>query len=144
MARSDFRFAWTARVRYAEVDAQRVVFNSRYLEYLDVGVTEYWRASGLASDDFEVHLVRNVVEYRQPLRYDELFDVCVRVARIGRSSLTVLWEIHGHGAEDLRAAGESISVHVDLEGNRPLPVPDHIVSLFEAFEGRPLQMEKAA
>ena len=45
MARSDFRFHVTKRVRYAEIDAQRVVFNSRYLEYFDIGITEYWRAA---------------------------------------------------------------------------------------------------
>ena len=45
--RSDFRFIWTARARYAEVDAQAVVFNSRYLEYFDIGITEYFRAVGL-------------------------------------------------------------------------------------------------
>ena len=31
------------RVRYAECDPQGVVFNSRYLEYFDVALTELWR-----------------------------------------------------------------------------------------------------
>ena len=47
MARSDFRFHVTKRVRYAEIDAQAVMFNSRYLEYFDLGITEYWRAAGV-------------------------------------------------------------------------------------------------
>lgn len=144
MARSDFRFAFADRVRYAAIDAQGVVFNSRYLEYLDIGINEYWRAVGLAPADFEVHLVRNLIEYRKPLHHDELFDICVRTARFGRSSMTVLWEIHGQGADDLRAEGEAVSVHVDVATHRPLPVPDQIVSMFEAYEGQPLRMEKAA
>ena len=44
MARSDFRFSEPLRVRWAEVDAQGIVFNGHYLAYFDVGVTEYYRA----------------------------------------------------------------------------------------------------
>ena len=47
MPRSDYRFAWRKRVRYAEIDAQAVVYNSRYLEYFDLALTEYWREAGL-------------------------------------------------------------------------------------------------
>ena len=47
MPRSDYRFAWKKRVRYAEIDAQAVVYNSRYLEYFDLALTEYWREAGL-------------------------------------------------------------------------------------------------
>ena len=47
MPRADFRFSFPKRVRYAECDPQGIVFNSRYLEYLDIGITEYWRAAGI-------------------------------------------------------------------------------------------------
>ena len=147
MARADFRFTFQKRVRYAEVDPQAVVFNSRYLEYLDIGVTEYWRAVGMkvaGEDSFEAQVVKTTIEYKKPLRLDELFDICVGVVRIGRSSMTTRWEIHGAGADDLRVSGETISAHVDLQAGRSLPVPDRVVALFEAYEGRPLRMEKAA
>ena len=42
MARPGFSFSTAFAVRYAEIDGQRVVFNSRYLEYADVAVTELW------------------------------------------------------------------------------------------------------
>lgn len=38
-------FAHRLRVRYAECDAQGVVFNAHYLTYLDVSITELWRAA---------------------------------------------------------------------------------------------------
>ena len=40
-------FRFYLRVRYGECDAQKVVFNSRYGEYVDVGVNEFLRASGV-------------------------------------------------------------------------------------------------
>lgn len=146
MARSEFRFSWRMRARYAEIDAQSVVFNSRYLEYFDIGITEYWRAVGMydtpVTDEF--HVARAVVEYKSPILLDEEFDMCVRCAKIGRSSMTFLFEIHGAGGEDLRATGEEISVHVAEVRGRPAPVPDRIIAMFEGYEGQRLRAEQAA
>ena len=47
MARKDFSFVHTLRVRWSEVDMQGIVFNGNYLNYFDVAFTEYWRAIGL-------------------------------------------------------------------------------------------------
>jgi acyl-CoA thioester hydrolase len=40
-------FRYYLRVRYSECDSQKVVFNARYGEYVDLAVTEYVRAAGL-------------------------------------------------------------------------------------------------
>src|SRR3546814_1539001 len=80
MARIDFRFHVTKRVRYAEIDAQRVVFNSRYLEYFDIGITEYWRAAGVYDrwpdhSSPEFHVARAEVDYKVPILLDEEIDI---------------------------------------------------------------------
>ena len=144
MPRSDYRFAWKKRVRYAEIDAQAVVFNSRYLEYFDIGITEYWRAAGVydrwpANDSPEFHVARAEVDYKVPILLDEEIDICVRCARVGRSSMTFLFELHGAGKDDLRASGQLINVHVAEAQGAPAPVPDEFLFLFEAFEGRALR-----
>lgn len=144
MARSDFRFHLTKRVRYAEIDAQAVVFNSRYLEYFDIGITEYWRAAGVYDrwphhDSPEFHVARAEVDYKAPILLDEQIDICVRCSRVGRSSMTFLFELHGAGRDDLRATGLEVSVHVAEARGAPAPVPDELLSMFEAFEGRTLR-----
>lgn len=151
MARSDFRFTYRKRVRYAEIDAQAVLFNSRYLEYFDIGITEYWRAVGMyeksgitGEDAAEFHVAKAVVEFKAPILLDEEVDICVRCTRIGTSSMTFAFELHGAGADDLRATGEEVSVHVAEARGRPAPVPDQVVEKFEAFEGRPLRERRAA
>ncbi|OYQ27048.1 4-hydroxybenzoyl-CoA thioesterase [Sandarakinorhabdus cyanobacteriorum] len=144
MARSDFRFVWHQRARYAEVDAQAVVFNSRYLEYFDIGITEYFRAVGLYPEPQlkgapELHVVKAEVTYHAPVLLDEMMAIGVRCEKIGRTSLTFAFEIHGEGGEDLRASGIEVSVHVDEPRGRPTPVPDAVVALFEAYAGRVLK-----
>src|SRR3546814_13504347 len=100
MARSDFRFHVTKRVRYAEIDAQRVVFNSRYLEYFDIGITEYWRAVGVYDrwpdhSRPEFHVARAEVDYKVPILLDEENDICFVCPRVARSSWPFLFEPHG-------------------------------------------------
>lgn len=147
MARSDFRFHHTKRVRYAEIDAQAVVFNSRYLEYFDIAITEYWRAVGMydaapVSGGPEFHVAKALVEYKAPILLDEQVDICVRCSRIGTSSMTFLFEIHGVGADDLRATGEEVSVHVAEAQGPPAPVPEAVIAMFEAYEGKVLRAAK--
>lgn len=139
MARSDFKFHVSKRVRYAEIDAQAVVFNSRYLEYFDIGITEYWRAVGVydrwpATESPEFHVARAEVDYKVPILLDEEIDICVRCSRVGRSSMTFLFELHGAGQDDLRATGVEVSVHVEEARGATAPVPDAFLSLFETFE----------
>lgn len=142
MARADFKFSQIKRVRYAEIDAQAVVFNSRYLEYFDIGITEYWRAVGMYDEgqqNAEFHVARAEVDYKVPILLDEEIDICVRCSRIGRSSMTFLFELHGAGRDDLRASGMEISVHVAEARGASAPVPDAVVAMFEAYEGRRLR-----
>lgn len=116
------------RVRYSEIDAQGVVFNSRYLEYADVVLTEYWRDIGLhfsGEGAMEFHVATATVVYRAPIRSDELIEGRIRTERIGTSSVTTVLELHGAGQEsDLRAEVTMVHVHVDLETGKSIPLPD--------------------
>ncbi|RPF99536.1 MAG: acyl-CoA thioesterase [Rhodospirillaceae bacterium TMED63] len=141
MSKSDFRFAWPFRVRYAEVDGQKVVFNAHYLTYFDTSITEYFQALPfdymgrveLTGEDF--HTVRTLVEYKKPILFNEDIEVHVRVSRVGRSSLTFLLEIHPQGAEELRATGEVVWVNTDQTTHSSVSVPDELRDLLTAFEG---------
>lgn len=144
MARADFTFSTRIRVRYAEIDAQAVVFNSRYLEYADVAVTEYWRAAGLHANGaawaaLEFHVVRALVEYKAPIRYDEEIDLYAHTSRIGRSSLTTMIEIHGTANspnDDLRATIEIVNVNVDLASGSSCRLPEWVCETLTRFDAR--------
>lgn len=139
----DKLFSHRFRVRYAEVDPQAVVFNSRYLEYADILVSEFFRdrrAHGLPAG-LEFHIRRAEVDYIRPIRSEELLEGRLAVERIGNSSMAMRIALHGvgeggadPGADDLRAEILLVQVHVDLATGRPLRIPD---SLREAF-GFPL------
>lgn len=133
-----FRFRFPIRVRYAEVDPQAVVFNSRYLEYADIAVTEYWRAMGCrpgTADTPECHVGTATVRYLKPIRLDELIETRTRIERFGTASMTWSVELHGDGADDLRAAIQLVYVGVDLQTGRSQALPEPFKARVRAFQG---------
>ncbi len=144
MARSDFKFFHTMRVRYSEIDHQGVVFNAHYLTYLDVGHTEYMRSmrynysAAVKETGIDFHLVKATVEFKAPLYFDQEFDVGIRVARLGNTSITIIYEIYKTGTDDLVACGEKVDVCVYLEGHKPVQIPEGFRKAMEEFEGKEL------
>jgi acyl-CoA thioester hydrolase len=134
-------FRHRIRVRYAEIDGQAVVFNSRYLEYADVAMVEYFRSLGISAapgpETPEFHVAKATVEFKAPIRFDEEIDLCVRTLRIGRSSWTILIELRGSLQDDLRATIEEVQVHIDLHSGRSSPLPDWILANIKNTEGLP-------
>jgi acyl-CoA thioester hydrolase len=128
MAREDFAFFHSLRVRWAEVDMQAIVFNGHYLTYFDVAFTEYWRRTGLpdvlqqARDGREMFARKATVEYLAPARFDEMLDIGVRCAGFGRSSARFLLEIYVQNQH--LVSGELVYVYADVALRKAVPIPD--------------------
>ncbi len=145
MAKSDYKFSFPFRVRYSEIDAQGVVFNAHYLTYFDTAIAEYFRNLDFdyqgqvrkTGEDF--HTVRTVVEYAAPINFDEDIDVHTRIAKIGRTSMTFLLEIHPKDTDDLRATGEVVWVNADQTTHKSTPLPENLVELIRGFEGQAIE-----
>ena len=138
MARTDFTFSHPLRVRWAEVDRQGIVFNGHYLLYFDVGITEYWRAigcpypDGLLEHGSDMFVKKSTIEYHASAVYDDVVEVLVRVARIGRSSVQFLLEIHR--GDTLLVNGEILYVNADPQTKTSAPVPVFLREAIERFE----------
>lgn len=138
MAREDFSFFHSLRVRWAEVDMQGIVFNGHYLTYFDVAFTEYWRATGLPSvlqqarDGREMFARKATIEYQAPARFDDVLDIGVRCASFGRSSVRFIIEIH-LGAQHL-VSGELVYVYADTAERKGVPFPEEWRGVLSRFE----------
>ena len=125
-------FTHRFRVRYAEVDPQSVVFNSRYLEYADIIITEYWRSLGIhftGTDALEFHVARAEIDFVKPLRADEWVIGKGWTERVGTSSVVTRIELHGESGDDLRSSITLVHVHVDLETGQAIPVTGDVRAL---------------
>ena len=141
MARADFAFFHPLRVRWAEVDMQAIVFNGHYLTYFDVAFTEYWRATGLpgvmqqAEDGQEMFARKATIEYHAPARFDDVLDIGVRCAALGRSSMRYVLEIYR--GEEFLISGELVYVYADTTVRKGVALP-------EAWRSRLVELERLA
>ncbi len=138
MNRADFRFLEPLRVRWAEVDMQKIVFNGHYLAYVDTAVAGYWRALAMPYHDTmeqlqgDLYVRKATLEYEGSARYDEQLHVGVRCARVGNSS--VVFSAGVFRGQQRLVLGELVYVFADPITQTSRPVPDALRSLFTDFE----------
>ncbi len=139
MSIDQFSMVHPLRVRWAEADMQGVVFNAHYLAYFDIAITEYWRLLAQGRPDWlaeafeHLFVVKATVEFHRPARFDDELAVAVRCARLGRSSMTMDFEIH-RGEEHL-ITGQSVYVYA--QDGKSLPIPDDLRRRIHGFEKIP-------
>src|SRR5262245_38920917 len=133
MPRADFVCAARMRVRWAEVDMQKIVFNGHYLTYIDTASAEYWRAIGLPYpagyvDRYanDIYLRKATVEYFGSARYDDQLDICCRVAKLGRTSMTFHFEIFRADEDAPLVGAEMVYVNADPATMKAAPLPDDL------------------
>jgi acyl-CoA thioester hydrolase len=143
MPHDDFSCHHRLRVRWVEVDMQKIVFNGHYLTYIDTAIAEYWRAIGLEYPDgyvtryaSDMFLRKATLEYLGSARYDDELDVHCRASRLGRSSVTFLFEIW-RGTADLLITAELVYVNAHPESKAAVPLP-------EDFRERVVRYERTA
>jgi acyl-CoA thioester hydrolase len=137
-----FKYAAHTRVGFSDTDAQGIVYYGRYLPYFDLARVEYHRHLDLlrVGTGYEFVMRASSVEYHAPARFDDLIEVFVRAARIGRTSVT--FENAAYRAEDdaLMVTAAQTLVFVDLDERKACPIPESYVERVRAFEGADLQL----
>jgi acyl-CoA thioester hydrolase len=120
-------FTHHLRVRYAECDAQGVVFNAHYLAYFDTSLTELWRAAfggyqTMIDRGIDVMVLEAQLRFRAPARFDELLALEIAVTRVGNTSIASNHRINRES--ELLVEGTMMHVLVDLSTLRKAPIPD--------------------
>jgi YbgC/YbaW family acyl-CoA thioester hydrolase len=141
MPKADFVCAPQLRVRWAEVDMQKIVFNGHYLTYIDTAIAEYWRAIGLPYPQGyverygnDVYLRKASIEYLGSARYDDLLTVYCRVLKLGRSSMTFGFEIHRQGEGAPLVTAELVYVNADPVSMKAAPLPEELRERVQRYE----------
>jgi acyl-CoA thioester hydrolase len=82
----------------------------------------------------DFHVVKSLVEYKAPVRFDEEIEVGARVARIGNSSLVFELTIFLKDRIDALVTGEIVWVYTSQQTHRPVPIPESIRAIIAARE----------
>jgi len=136
-----FRFSQRLRVRYSEIDGQKIVFNAHYLTYIDVAVIDYFEEvfgrdlEELAQENiFDIAMVKSTLEYKKPARFKDTLEIWCRTSRIGGSSLTMEFIITKAGEKDPLVQAEVIYVNYDAAAGKSRAIPDFVRQRIKEYE----------
>ena len=138
MNRHDFRSLTRIEVRWAEVDAQKIVFNAHYLMYADVAITHYWRQlaipyeSGFAALGGELFVKKATTTYHASATLGDVLDVGIRCVKQGNTS--VQFEAGIFRGMDLLNTVELVYVFADPATQMPKPLPQELRDVLTAYE----------
>jgi acyl-CoA thioester hydrolase len=124
-----WKFRIEERVRWADVDAARIIFYGAYIRFFEIAETELFRAIGLpygrAFDELGVWLPRAHLEcdFRHAAQLDDLLEVAVHVGHVGTKSFRLNFEVRRKGEAALVAEAHFILVAVRQDTFDSVPVP---------------------
>lgn len=124
-------FIYLLRVRYSECDAQKVVFNGRYSDYVDIAVGEFMRAvwgdyNELLKQGFDNQVVSYSINWHGPAHFDEVLACEVSAKHIGNSSFSFEVCFKNHTAQQPIAMAEIVYVMVNSHTHEKMNIPDNM------------------
>ena len=138
MKRQDFRFFHSLRVRWVEVDMQKIVFNAHYLMYFDTAITDYWRALSLPYEEAmhllggDLYVKKAGLEYHGSAHFDDRLKVALRCDWVGNSSIAFSGAIFR--GDELLVSSELVYVFADPTTQTSKPVPEPLRLTLTGFE----------
>jgi acyl-CoA thioester hydrolase len=126
MQRSDFRHFIELPVRWGDMDAFGHVNNVQYMRYLESGRIAYvGDVLGAPLEPKENIVLADIqCSFLQPLHYPVTVEVATRVARLGNSSLQILFAIYRKGESEPVLTGKGVLVWFDFINQQAIPLPD--------------------
>ncbi|USG64439.1 acyl-CoA thioesterase [Brevibacillus ruminantium] len=100
------------RVRYSETDQMGVVYHANYLNWFEVGRTEFIRDSGMTYRSLEdkgilLPVTDIEISYKQPARYDDWVEIRTKLEELSAVRLTFAYELYRMEDEQLLVSGVS-------------------------------------
>jgi len=129
-------FKLLLRVRFGECDSQKVVFNARYGDYVDIAATEYFRAlfggySSLVEQGIDYQVVRLVTEWKSSAKFDDVLSITVETIKTGNTSFVMKFDFRDYETGREVASAEQVCVMVTVGDYKKLPIPIKIKEILE-------------
>jgi acyl-CoA thioester hydrolase len=122
--------------RWMDNDVYGHVNNVVYYSFFDTAVNGLLMDAGVL-DIHHGEVIGLVVEtqcnYFAPIAFPQALTAGVRVARLGRSSVTYEIGLFADDAPDSAAAGHFIHVYVDRATRRPVPLPEPLKAVLQSW-----------
>jgi len=119
------------KVRYSEVDCQRIVYNSHYLTYFDISLSEmlencFNQDEYIKNTSNDFHTVGVQMNFKSPARLNDQLEVYTGVEKLGNSSMTFIQEIYRVGSDEILNSASITWVNTNQKSMKSATIPDDI------------------
>ena len=126
------------RVRYADTDQMKYVYNGKYFEYFEVGRTEMMRENGLPysmieKSGFQMPVREAMLKFKNPAFYDELLEVETRVETLPELKVHIDHTIRSLDRDVIIVEGYIVLVFINMETRKPVRPPEFFYNAIKPF-----------
>lgn len=119
------------RVRYAETDQMGVVYHSNYVDYLEIGRTEWLRKLGFTYKEMEekgiiLPVIHLQIDYKKSAKYDDLLTIETILVNRPMVKITFDYKIRNESGE-LLAEASTVLAFMDKHTLKPMKCPKYIL-----------------
>ena len=129
-------FIYRRRVQFPETDATGIVHFTNFFKYIEEAEHAMWRAAGLSiagrGADIGWPRVAASFEYRKPLRFEDEFDVHLRVAEKTKKTIRYSAELRKDG--EVVGIGSLTIICVSRRTGEPMRAADIPTDIAAHFE----------
>lgn len=127
----------TFRIRYSDVDRMGFLYHVNYLEYFEVGRSEwirwFWKPYIEIEDaGFALVVIEASLRFVTPGKYDDFIEVAVRATDWGRSRIVFEYAITRPADNALLCDGRTAHCFINKTG-KPIKMPDGLREQFQSY-----------
>jgi 4-hydroxybenzoyl-CoA thioesterase len=129
-------FEKRVKVRFADIDQAGIVYYPKILHYCHTVMEDFFEERAgvpypvlLKERRLGLPTVRVEADYRAPVRYGDDLRVVMTVERMGRSSVTFVFEAYRPDGV-LAASSKLVKACVNMDGFRATEIPDFMRAAF--------------
>lgn len=136
-------------VRWSDIDFAGIICYGAYLRFFELAETEIFRAAGAPFgqlyDRYDIWLPRRQIhcEFLHPARLDDQLRVGAYFSRIGRTSLTINFDVFHIAQRVITAEGHQVLVCTTRDALHAKPLPADLVTLLEPYAMAPAEARDA-
>ncbi len=128
----------SVRVRYADTDQMKYVYNGKYFEYFEVGRTEMMRENGLPysmieKSGYQMPVREALLKFKNPAFYDELLEVETRVETLPELKVHINHTIRSLDRNVIIVEGYIVLVFINMETRKPTRPPEFFMNAIKRF-----------
>jgi len=122
------------RIRYADTDQMGIVHHAKYLEYFEMGRTEYMRSLNMPYSEVErrgvfLAIIEAYVRYHKSARFDNTVVIRTELEELGRLKVKFRYKVLYEDGT-LLSEGYTVLAPINREG-KVVRLPDWLRKVFE-------------